>query len=230
LARVILVEAGPRILPMFAESLAKRATRDLETLGVQTWTQSMVTNITGEGVDVSGEHIQAATVLWAAGVKASSLGESSGFECDSAGRVRVKQDLSLPARANVFVAGDQCALVDEVSGRQLPGVAPVATQQGRFIAKAVRRELQGQPRGEFHYRDKGQMATIGRSRAITEVGKYHFTGLFAWLVWLIIHIYFLTGFRNRMFVVISWAWSFFAFRRGARLIVGKRWRAYAKKS
>lgn len=226
LARVILVEAGPRILPMFAEQLSSRATRDLETLGVQTWTNSRVTNVDDEGVDVSGEHIQAATVLWAAGVKASSLGETCGLPCDNAGRVVVKSDLSVDGHDNVFVAGDQCALVDATTGRQLPGVAPVASQQGRFIADAIRSDLKGRSRGEFHYRDKGQMATIGRSRAITEIGKYHLTGWFAWLTWLVVHIYFLTGFRNRLFVFIGWTWSFFAFRRGARLIVGKRWQSY----
>lgn len=230
IARVILVEAGPRILPMFSEKLASRATRDLETLGVQSWTNSRVTNIDDEGVGLSGEHIRAATVLWAAGVKASSLGARCGFDCDAAGRVVVSQDLSIPTFPNIFVAGDQCAFVDQATDRQLPGVAPVAVQQGRFIADAIGRELNGQPRGEFHYRDKGQMATIGRSRAITEVGKYRFTGLFAWLVWLFVHIYFLTGFKNRLFVLISWAWSFFTFRRGARLIVGKKWRSYERRS
>ncbi|MGB7348088.1 MAG: NAD(P)/FAD-dependent oxidoreductase [Pirellulaceae bacterium] len=226
LSRIILIEAGPRILPMFSESLTARATRDLESLGVQVWTGSSVTNIDKDGVDVSGENIHASTVLWAAGVKASALGTDSGFECDRAGRIKVANDLSVPGHANVFVAGDQCAFVDPASQRQLPGVAPVAVQQGRFIADTILQELSSKPRGEFHYRDKGQMATIGRSRAITEVGKFRFTGLFAWLVWLVVHIYFLTGFRNRIFVVLSWAWSFFTFRRGARLIVNKQWRSY----
>lgn len=227
LARVILVEAGPRILPMFAEKLAQRATRDLETLGVQTWTGSRVTNIDEDGVELSGERIRAATVLWAAGVKASSIGERCGFECDRAGRIVVECDLSVASHPNIFVAGDQCAFVDKESGSQLPGVAPVAVQQGRFVADAIRREQADKPRGEFQYHDKGQMATIGRSRAITEVGKSQLTGPFAWLVWLVVHIYFLTGFKNRLFVVINWAWSFVTFRRGARLIVDKNWRSFA---
>ena len=227
LARIMLIEAGPRILPMFSEKLASRATRDLETLGVQTWINSRVTNIDSDGVDVSGERIRAATVLWAAGVKASPLGEASGFECDRAGRVEVGADLSIPDHPNIFIAGDQCALVDQKTNRQLPGVAPVAMQQGRFVGDAIINDLHGRPRGEFSYYDKGQMATIGRSRAISEVGNYGFSGFPAWVVWLVVHIYFLTGFKNRLFVVISWAWSYLTFRRGARLIVGKSWKSYA---
>ena len=226
LSRIILVEAGPRILPMFAESLTARATRDLESLGVQVWTNSSVTNIDQNGVVISGETILAATVLWAAGVKASSLGTKSGFQCDRAGRIQVGTDLAIAGHANVFIAGDQCAFIDPQTQRQLPGVAPAAAQQGRFIADTIRNELDGKPRGEFRYNDKGQMATIGRSRAITEVGKFKLTGIFAWVVWLVVHIYFLTGFRNRIFVVLSWAWSFITFRRGARLIINKRWRSY----
>jgi NADH dehydrogenase len=227
LARIILVEAGPRILPMFSESLASRATRDLESLGVQVWTDSLVSGVDSCGVDVSGDRINAATVLWAAGVKASSLGNDTGFSCDGAGRVKVGQDLSVPDHPNIFVAGDQCFFSDTGDDHPLPGVAPVAVQQGTFIADAIANDIGGDPRGVFRYKDKGQMATIGRSRAITEIGRYRFTGLFAWLVWLVVHIYFLTGFRNRLFVVISWAWSFFTFRRGARLIVGKRWQSYS---
>jgi len=226
LARIILVEAGSRILPMFEKKLASRATRDLESLGVQVWTNSMVTNIDQRGVDVSGERIHSATVLWAAGVKASPLGRASGFQCDDAGRIIVGEDLSIPGHPNIFVAGDQCAFNDPQQGRALPGIAPVAMQQGRFIADAIQRELRGKSRGAFRYADKGQMATIGRSRAIAQIGRYRFSGLFAWLVWLTVHIYFLTGFRNRLFVVMSWAWSFFTFRRGARLIVDKDWQSH----
>ena len=230
LARVILVEAGSRILPMFSEELSSRATRDLESLGVQAWTSSKVTNIDEDGVDISGERIRAATVLWAAGVKASSIGTKSGFECDRAGRIVVGKDLSITQHDRVFVAGDQCGFIDETTQRQLPGVAPVAVQQGQFIADVILRDIEGQPRGEFNYHDKGQMATIGRSRAIVETGKRRFTGLFAWLVWLLVHIYFLTGFKNRLFVVASWAWSFMTFRRGARLIIKKNWRSFTDES
>ncbi len=229
-ARIILVEAGKRILPMFSEALSSRAMRDLEQLGVQTWTSSRVTKIDEDGVDVSGERIRAATVLWAAGVKAARLGNQSGMECDQAGRIVVDRDLSIPGHANIFVAGDQCAFMDQKTNRQLPGLAPVAVQQGRHVADTICRELHGQPRTEFQYHDKGQMATIGRTRAIAAVGRYGFTGVFAWLVWLVVHIYFLTGFKNRLFVVLSWAWSFFSFRRGSRLIVGKKWRSYDAES
>ena len=169
LARIILVEAGPRILPMFSETLASRATRDLESLGVQVWTDSLVSEIDDCGVDISGDRINASTVLWAAGVKASSLGTASGFLCDKAGRIKVGPDLSIPGHANIFVAGDQCWFAS--SQGPLPGVAPVAVQQGKFIADAIVNDIRGNPRGQFRYKDKGQMATIGRSRAITEIGQ-----------------------------------------------------------
>lgn len=227
-ARIILIEAGPRILPMFSDKLSSRAMRDLEQLGVQTWTNSRVTNISASGVDVSGEHISASTVLWAAGVKASEVGGDSQLECDRAGRVVVQKDLSITAYPNIFVAGDQCAFKDG-DGKTLPGVAPVAVQQGRHFAKVIRADLNQTPRPEFSYYDKGQMATIGRSRAIAEVGKFRMTGFVAWLAWLVVHIYFLTGFRSRLFVIMSWAWSFLTFRRGARLILAKNWRSFGPK-
>ncbi|MEO1524336.1 MAG: NAD(P)/FAD-dependent oxidoreductase [Planctomycetota bacterium] len=225
-ARVILVEAGSRILPMFSEKLSSRAMRDLEHLGVQTWTGSRVTQVDGSGVEVSGERIQAATVLWAAGVEASDLGKRSQLQCDNQGRVIVKKDLSIDSHDRIFVAGDQCHFVDEESGRPLPGVAPVAVQQGQHFAKVIRADLKGEDRPEFRYHDKGQMATIGRSRAITEVGKFRLTGFVAWVAWLVVHIYFLTGFRNRLFVILSWAWSFLTFRRGARLITARGWKSF----
>ena len=227
-ARIILIEAGPRILPMFSDKLSSRAMRDLEQLGVQTWTNSRVTNISASGVDVSGEHISASTVLWAAGVKASEVGGNSQLECDRAGRVIVQTDLAIATFPNIFVAGDQCSFTDS-HGKTLPGVAPVAVQQGRHFAKVVRADLDQLPRPDFSYYDKGQMATIGRSRAIAEVGKFRMTGFSAWLAWLVVHIYFLTGFRSRLFVIMSWAWSFLTFRRGARLILAKNWRSFGPK-
>ncbi|MCA9129217.1 MAG: NAD(P)/FAD-dependent oxidoreductase [Planctomycetales bacterium] len=225
IARIILIEAGPRILPMFAEQLSSRAMRDLEQLGVQTWTSSRVTKIDDSGVEVSGDRIHASTVLWAAGVQASPLGQQMGFECDRQGRVLVAEDLSVPGHKNIFVAGDQCCFK---SGDQpaLPGVAPVAVQQGRHFASVIRADLDQKTRPSFHYFDKGQMATIGRSRAIAQVGKYRMSGFLAWVAWLVVHIYFLTGFRNRLFVILSWAWSFLTFRRGARLILTRRWRLF----
>lgn len=224
-ARIILIEAGPRILPMFSEKLASRAMRDLEQLGVQTWTNSRVAQIDPSGVEVSGDRIHAATVLWAAGVQASEMGQQAGFECDRQGRVQVEPDLSVPGYPNLFVAGDQCHFADPKLG-PLPGVAPVAVQQGRHFAKVIQADLAERERPSFSYLDKGQMATIGRSRAIAEVGRYRLAGFSAWLAWLVVHIYFLTGFRSRVFVILSWAWSFLTFRRGARLVLAKNWRLY----
>ena len=225
LTRVILVEGGPRILAAFSDRLAARATRDLEGLGVQVWTNSLVTHVGAHGVEVGEERIRAKTVLWAAGVKASSLSDVLGTKQDRAGRVMVGPDLSIEGHPEVFVAGDQ-AHTKGNDGRPLPGVAPVAVQQGRWIAAALRRELDGKPRGEFEYFDKGQMATIGRSRAVLQSGRMQFGGLFAWLAWLFVHVYYLSGFRNRVFVLLQWAWSYLTFSRGARLIVGKDWRSY----
>jgi NADH dehydrogenase len=222
-ARVLLLEAGPRILPTFSEKQAARAKRDLEQLGVQVWTQSMVTSIDADGVEIGRERIHAATVLWAAGVKASPLSQSIGGNTDRQGRVLVDPDLSVPGHKNVFVAGDQACFLHQTS-QPLPGTAPVAMQQGRYLARLIRREVAGKPRLPFRFVDKGQMATIGRSRAVVEIGKFRMAGFFAWLIWLVVHIYYLTGFKNRLLVVLQWAWSYLTFRRGARLIVSKEWR------
>jgi NADH dehydrogenase len=223
LARVILIEAGARILPSFPESLARRAMRDLEALGVQVWTSSPVTRIDASGVEVGRERIEAATTLWAAGVQASPLGKALGVATDRLGRIRVGPDLSLPDHPEVFVLGDQAHVEDE-RGAPLPGLAPVAMQQGRFAARTIRDETHGRPRGAFRYRDRGQMATIGRSRAICDTGRLRFGGFAAWLFWLCVHIYFLVGFKNRLFVVLQWAWSYLSYGRGARLIYGSDWR------
>ena len=220
--RVILVEAGPRILPMFSEQQSNRAARDLEKLGVQIWTSSVVTNINAEGVELGDERIRVATVLWAAGVEASELGQAGGMHVDNRGRVLVEPDLSLEGHPNVFVAGDQASYTHQ-TGSPLPGTAPVALQQGRFIGKTIRNEVKGKPRSKFHFRDKGQMATIGRSRAIVEMGRFKLAGFFAWVVWLVVHVFYLTGFKNRVLVVMQWAWSYLSFRRGARLIVDRGW-------
>jgi NADH dehydrogenase len=222
LARVILIESGERILTTFAKELSSRATRDLESLGVQVWTHSLVTKVDSEGVHVGEERVRAATVLWAAGVKASGLNQLLGVELDRQGRVLVEPDLSLPGHPNVFVVGDECNFSHQ-TGEPLPGLAPVAMQQGRFTARAILNDLAGRPRGKFHYFDKGQMATIGRSRAVAQMGKLHLGGWFAWMAWLVVHIYYLTGFKNRLFVVFQWAVSYLTYRRGARLIVGRDW-------
>ncbi len=226
LTRVILVEAGPRILPMFSEESASRAMRDLENLGVQIWTSTMVTRVDDEGVVMGEENVRAATVLWAAGNEAARLEWSSAVETDNRGRLVVAADLSLPNQSNVFAAGDQASFLHQTE-QPLPGTAPVAMQQGRFIGRTILGDIAGKPREMFHFVDKGQMATIGRSRAVVEVGKYRFAGWFAWVTWLVVHIFYLTGFKNRFFVVLSWAWSYMTFRRGARLIVEKDWQKEA---
>ena len=220
-ARVILIEAGPRILPTFSEEQSHRATRDLERLGVQVWTGGSVTAIDDDGVQVGAERLHSKTVLWAAGVRASPLGRIAGLETDPQGRVVVEADLTVKGQANVFVAGDQARFTHQ-TGKPLPGTAPVAMQQGRYIAQTILGDLHGRHRRPFHFVDKGQMATIGRSRAVLEIGKIKLAGWIAWATWLIVHIYYLTGFKNRLLVVLQWAWSYLTFGRGARLIVGRR--------
>ncbi len=224
LARVVLIEAGPRILPSFSEPQAHRATRDLESLGVEVWTASAVTGIDAEGVDLGSERLGAATTVWAAGVQASPLGKTLGAPLDERGRVIVAPDLSIEGHPEVFVIGD-LARVEDQAGKPLPGVAPVAIQQGRHVARLIQADLAGEPRSPFSYRDRGQMATIGRSRAIADLGgRLRVAGFPAWVLWIVVHIYFLVGFRNRLFVVLSWAWSYLTFRRGARLILNRDWR------
>lgn len=225
-ARVILLEAGPRILPMFSEQSAAKAARDLEQLGVQVWTSSAVTKIDADGVEIGTERLRAATVLWAAGVQASPLGKTASLDVDRQGRVFVEPDLSVKGHPNVFVAGDQACFTHQ-TGKPLPGTAPVAMQQGRYLARTIRDELVGKPRRPFRFVDKGQMATIGRSRAVVEIGCWKLSGFFAWVLWLFVHIYYLTGFKNRLLVVLQWAWSYWTFRRGARLIVSKEWRLHS---
>jgi NADH dehydrogenase len=230
--RVILVEAGPRILPAFDEKLAARAMRDLESLGVQVWTHSLVTNVTADGVTVGKEHIDSATVLWAAGVRASDVGRTLGAPVDSVGRVIVGADLTIPGHPEVFVLGDM-ARREEREGQPLPGVALVAMQEGIYAADTVKKEIERgavAERTPFRYHDLGQMATIGRSRAIAEFGRLRLAGYFAWWFWLLVHIYRLSGFRNRLTVLVQWAWSYMTFGRGARLIVDKNWQAYPGRS
>ncbi len=222
--RVILIEAGPRILPGFHESLSAKAARQLEKLGVQVWVSSRVTQVDLQGVELGEERLRASTVLWAAGVEASGLGKQMGVDVDPQGRILVESDLSLADYPKVFVAGDQARFEQE--GKLLPGQAPVALQQGRCIARNILREIDGQQRQPFRYLDKGQMATIGRSRAVLESGRVRLSGFLAWLAWLVVHIYYLTGFKNRLFVVIQWAWAYLSFRRGARLIVDREWRIF----
>ena len=226
LTRIILIEGGSRILPSFQKELSSLAMRDLEKLGVQVWTSSLVTHIDENGVGVGNERIDAKTVLWAAGIEASGLGGNLETELDPLGRVVVEPDLSVPGYPHIFVAGDQAHFVHQ-TGKPLPGMAPVAVQQGQFIARSILDELNGAKRRTFKYHAKGQMATIGRSTAIVETTRLRYGGFLGWLSWISIHIYYLTGFKNRLFVTLSWVWSYLTFRRGARLIVNKEWRSYS---
>lgn len=221
--RIVLVEGGPRILANFTPEHSAKATRVLEKLGVQVWTNAAVTDVNAEGVAVGKEFLEAATVLWGAGVRASSLGAKLGVDLDRAGRVVVLPDLSIPGHPEVFVAGDM-AHVEQANGKLVPGMAPAALQMGRFVAKVIKDEVSGRPRTPFHYWDKGQMATIGRTQAVLESGKLQLSGILAWLAWVVIHIYYLTGLRNRTFVLFTWLWSWLNFSRGSRLIIKKEWR------
>lgn len=209
-ARVVLVEGADRVLPPYVPSLSASAQRQLEDLGVKVLTNSMVSGIDEAGVTLaSGERIDAGTVLWAAGVQASPVGKMLG-EVDRAGRVRVESDLAVPGRPEVFVVGDLAA----VEG--VPGVAPAAMQMGRHVGHM----LKSGEREPFRYRDKGSLATIGRARAVADIKGLRFGGFLAWLAWLAIHIFYLIGFRNRVLVLIGWAWHYLTFRRGARIITG----------
>jgi len=218
---VVLLEGGPRVLPAYAEDLSRSAQDQLQRLGVEVHTSTMVNQIEAGAVHFSDTRLEAAVILWAAGVAASPLGKQLGQPVDRAGRVLVNPDLSLPDHPEVFVIGDLAALKDE-HGKMLPGVAPVAIQQGQFVAKVIREELSSpqKTRPSFHYWDKGSLATIGRAAAVAEFGKIHISGFMAWLSWLFVHIFFLIGFQNRLLVFIQWAWSYVTYERGARLITG----------
>jgi len=217
--KIILLEGGPRVLPAYSEELSKKGQEQLERLGVEVRTSNMVTGIGPGVVWVGNTRITAQVVLWAAGVAASPLGSKLDAPIDRAGRVHVQPDLSLPNHPEVFVIGDLAALEDE-HGKMLPGVAPVALQQGAWVAKTIARDLEHQPRRIFHYHDKGSLATIGRAAGVAQFPKFSLSGYFAWLAWLFIHIFFLIGFRNRVIVMIQWAWSYLTYERGARLITG----------
>ena len=214
--RVILVEAGPRILPTFPEDLAARAVRDLNALGVEVRVGSFVTGVGPDGVMVDKEKIRARTAFWAAGNLSSPLGKFLGVPLDRAGRVAVSPDLSVPGIPNVFVVGDLAALVQD--GRPIPGVGPAAIQEGKSAAKNILRELRGEQRKPFRYWNKGDLAVIGRSRAIADLGWIRFSGWFAWVFWLLVHIMYLVGFRNRIVVLIEWAYAYFTSQAGVRLI------------
>jgi NADH:ubiquinone reductase (H+-translocating) len=219
MAHILLLEGGPRVLPAFPEDLSRSAEEQLRRLGVDVRTNTMVTAVEAGAVRVGDTRIVAPVILWAAGVAASPLGKALGVPVDRAGRVLVQPDLSVPGHPEVFVIGDLASLKDE-QGQLLPGLAPVAIQEGKFVARLIRRDLEGKPRENFHYWDKGTLATIGRAAAVARFGKIHISGFIAWLGWLFIHIYFLIGFRNRLLVFFQWAWSYLTYERAARLITG----------
>jgi NADH:ubiquinone reductase (H+-translocating) len=217
--RILLIEGTPKVLGAYSEELSQKAKEQLEHLGVEVRTAHMVTQVEPGAVVVGEERIPAQVVLWAAGVAASPLGHRLGVPVDRAGRVLVQPDLSIPGHPEVFVIGDLAALADE-NGKMLPGVAQVAIQQGEHAAKNIGRDFEHQPRRNFHYYDKGSLATIGRAAAVAQFPHFSLSGYFAWLAWLFIHIFFLIGFRNRLLVMIQWAWSYLTYERGARLITG----------
>jgi NADH dehydrogenase len=218
-ARIILVEAAARVLTPFDEKLSAAARRSLEQLGVEVRLGSAVTDCSDDGVRLGDTFIPTRTIIWAAGVMASPAGRWLGAETDRAGRVRVRANLSVPGHPEVFVIGDTAAVLDE-DGAPLPGVAPVAKQQGQYVAQALTARQDGRTVPAFRYRDYGSLATIGRSRAVAQFGKLKVSGLPAWLLWTVAHIYYLIGFRNRFVVALNWAWSYLTFERGSRLITG----------
>jgi NADH dehydrogenase len=219
-ARIVLVEAGPRILPTYAEASSASARDELVRLGAEVRTGAPVTAVDAGGITIgAGERIDAATVLWAAGVAASPVGTFLGVALDRNGRVVVEPDLTIPGHPEIFVIGD-LALFTHQGGRPLPGVSPVAMQQGRHVARSIRRRLAGGAAEPFHYFDKGSMAVVGRSAAVAEVFGLKLRGLPAWLAWCFLHIFYLIGFRNRFLVMFEWAWSYVSYQRGARLITG----------
>ena len=216
--RVILVEGGPRILASYLESLSEHARRDLTNLGVDVRTGTLVSEIGPHYVVAGGERIHAHTILWAAGNAASPLAKELHTSLDRSGRVEVQPDLSIPDHPEVFVIGDLAATTTD--GKSVPGVAPAAMQMGALAAKNIRRDLEQRERVPFRYKNKGDLATIGRYRAIADFGRLQLTGSLAWWFWLFLHIMYLAGFRNRVSVLVEWAYSYFTYERGARLITG----------
>lgn len=217
-AKVILIEAGPRILAAFHEKLSDAAQWSLRRLGVDVRLSARVTGVSAEGVQLGAEALPARTVLWAAGVAASPLSKTLGVELDRSGRVKVQKDLSIPGHPDAYVVGDLAYL--EENGVPLPGLAPVAIQQGEHAADNILATVEKYPRREFEYFDKGIMATVGRAAGIAQTGRIRLSGFLGWLAWLFIHILYLIGFRNRLLVMIQWAWAWFTYGRSARLITG----------
>ncbi|MGQ0512501.1 MAG: NAD(P)/FAD-dependent oxidoreductase [Betaproteobacteria bacterium] len=217
-ARVVLVEGTDRVLPGYPPNLSEKARRQLERLGVTVWLGRMVSGIDAGGVQLGADRLAARTVVWAAGVAASPLGASLGVPLDRAGRVIVGEDLTVPGHPEVAVIGDLAALPWHAPA--VPGIAPAAKQMGRHVARNIVAALRGKPLSPFRYKDVGMLATIGRNAAVAVLGKLRFSGYPAWLLWLLAHIYFLIGFRNRIVVLIDWAWAYWTFERNARIVIG----------
>ena len=218
--QITLIEGVPRILPTYPEELSRYAQQKLEQLGVRVLLSTRVTAVEPGRLGVGDSYLPATVTIWAAGVAASPLGKMLGAATDRAGRVEVSPDLSVPGLKNVFVAGDLASFTATRDGKPLPGVAPVAIQQGRAAARNILRDLQGRAREPFHYLDKGTMAFVGRAAAVADIRGFHVTGFIAWLLWLFVHILYLVGFRNRVLVLLEWAWSYLTYERSARLIYG----------
>jgi NADH:ubiquinone reductase (H+-translocating) len=220
-AKVILLEGGARILPSFAEDLSASAERQLSDLGVQVRVNSIVKNIEEARVFLTDETIHASTIIWGAGIQASTIANKINTPRDRAGRLILEPDLTLPNHKNVFAIGDTTNFTHQ-TGKPLPGVSPVAIQMGSCAAENILHAMKGEAYKTFSYFDKGSMATIGRHAAIAEMGKIHLSGFIAWVAWLFIHLIFLIGFRNRAAALFNWVWSYFTYQRGARLITGKK--------
>lgn len=222
-ARIVLLEAAPRVLTTFSDELSERARRDLAEIGVEVRTNAKVDAIDSDGVTIGSERLDARTVFWAAGVQAERLQIIPPLESDRASRIKVGGDYSIPGFPNVFAVGDM-ASIEMAPGQLVPGVAPAAIQGGEHAARMILGDLAGQARRPFVYNDKGTMATIGKSRAVGQIGRTKLTGRIAWFAWLLIHVYQLIGFRNRVAVLFNWAWNYMFSRREARLITEKEWK------
>jgi NADH:ubiquinone reductase (H+-translocating) len=217
-ARVLLIEAGPRVLSTFTEKMSAKARKQLEKLGVEVHTGAPVTDLGGGHLEFGGRSVASRTILWAAGVAASPLGKQLDADVDRAGRVKVSPDLSVPSHPEIFVAGDLAST--ESGGKPVPGVAPAAKQMGACVARNLLARIAGKPTSAFRYTDFGSLATIGRHSAVAQLPNLSFSGVPAWWFWLVLHIYFLIGFRSRLIVLINWAWAYFTYGRGARIILG----------
>lgn len=217
-ARIVLLEGGPRVLPTYPPELSEKARKQLEKLGVEVRTNALVTEISRGLVRLGEERLEAGNVFWAAGVAASPLGKTLGVPLDKAGRVLVAPDCSVPGHPEVFVIGDLAHF--EQDGKPVPGVAPAAMQMGHYVARTIKRELEGEPREPFRYFNKGDLAVIGRAAAVAYIRGFKLSGFFAWLVWLFVHIMYLSGFRNRLVVLVQWSWAYLFWQRGIRLITG----------